>query len=58
MIAKSDLLQLKSELDVTVFAHYYQMDEVYACADVTGDSLELAKKACDIGTEHIVFCGV
>lgn len=49
---------LKDQLDVTVLAHYYQKDEVFNLADVTGDSLELAKKAVQTPSEYIVFCGV
>jgi quinolinate synthase len=55
---KKEILKLKSELDVTVVAHFYQKDEVFELADITGDSLELAKKAMATPTEHIVFCGV
>ncbi len=49
---------LKQELDVTIVAHFYQNDEVYACGDITGDSLELARKAKECKSEYIVFCGV
>lgn len=41
---KEEILKLKQELDVTIVAHFYQRDEVFELADVTGDSLELAKK--------------
>jgi quinolinate synthase len=30
---------------VTIVGHFYQKDEVYELADITGDSLELAKKS-------------
>lgn len=55
---KEEILKLKKELDVTIVAHFYQRDEVFELADITGDSLELAKKAKDTNTEFIVFCGV
>jgi len=55
---KNEIIKLKQELDVTVVGHFYQKDEVFELADITGDSLELAKKAMATPTEHIVFCGV
>jgi quinolinate synthase len=39
-------------------AHFYQKDEVYAFADITGDSLELAKRAKEDENPYLVFCGV
>jgi quinolinate synthase len=50
--------ELKSRLDVTVVAHYYQRDEVFEMGDITGDSLELAKRTRDDAAEFVVFCGV
>ena len=50
--------QLKKELSVTIVGHYYQRDEVYEMADITGDSLELAKKARQTKSDFIIFCGV
>ncbi len=58
MNLKDEILKLKDELDVTVVAHFYQKDEVFDLADITGDSLELAKKAVSSPSEFIVFCGV
>ena len=55
---KQKILELKDKLDVTIVAHLYQTDDVYEMADITGDSLELAKKAIVSDTEYIVFCGV
>lgn len=44
---------------VVVLGHHYQQDDVIAFADITGDSLELARKASEIKTaEYILFCGV
>ncbi len=45
-------------MDVTIVAHFYQQDEVYEMGDITGDSLELAKKAKEDSSEYLVFCGV
>ncbi|MEA1920877.1 MAG: quinolinate synthase NadA [Campylobacterota bacterium] len=50
--------ELKSRLDVTVVAHFYQRDEVFEMGDITGDSLELAKRTRDDDAEFVVFCGV
>lgn len=55
---RAEIERLKSELDVTVVAHYYQRDEVFEMADITGDSLELARKSKDTNSKWIVFCGV
>ncbi len=55
---KKEIEKLKNELDVTVVAHFYQKDEVFEMADITGDSLELAKKSKASSSQYIVFCGV
>ena len=55
---KEEILRLKEELDVTIVAHFYQKDEVFELADITGDSLELAKRAMTVDSNYIVFCGV
>jgi len=55
---KEEILRLKKELDVTIVAHFYQKDEVFEMADITGDSLELAKKSMTAPTKNIIFCGV
>ena len=49
---------LKEKLSVTVVAHFYQRDEVFEMGDITGDSLELAKKTMADDAEFVVFCGV
>ncbi len=58
MNLKEEIIKLKEELDVTLVAHFYQRDEVFDLADITGDSLELAKKAIATPSKFIVFCGV
>ncbi len=55
---KEEILKLKEELDVTIVAHFYQKDEVFELADITGDSLELAKKSVATPNKYVVFCGV
>jgi len=58
MDLKKEIERLKKELDVTLVAHFYQKDEVFAMADITGDSLELAKRAVATPSKNIIFCGV
>lgn len=58
MDLKEEIKKLKEELDVTLVAHFYQRDEVFELADITGDSLELAKKVMNTSSKFIVFCGV
>lgn len=55
---KAEIERLKRELDVTVVAHYYQRDEVFEMADITGDSLELARRCKADENPWVVFCGV
>jgi len=55
---KEEILKLKEKLDVTIVAHFYQKDEVFELADITGDSLELAKRAVAAPNQNILFCGV
>ncbi len=56
-----ELTAIKKRLGtkVVVLGHHYQQDDVIAFADITGDSLELARKAAEIkDAEYILFCGV
>ena len=55
---KQKINELKKRLSVTIVAHFYQRDEVFEMADITGDSLELAIKTRDDDAEFVVFCGV
>ncbi len=55
---KTKIDALKKKLDVTVVAHFYQRDEVFEIGDITGDSLELAKKTQADDAEFVLFCGV
>ncbi|HEY0338492.1 MAG TPA: quinolinate synthase NadA, partial [Burkholderiales bacterium] len=41
-----------------ILGHHYQRADVYKHADLTGDSLRLAKLAAQTDAEYIVFCGV
>ncbi|MDR2638766.1 MAG: quinolinate synthase NadA [Helicobacteraceae bacterium] len=53
-----EIERLKSDLKITVAAHYYQRDEVISAADFVGDSLELARKSAADPNPYLVFCGV
>lgn len=53
-----EILALKKREDATILAHYYQEGEIQELADVTGDSLKLARAATQVNTGTIVFCGV
>ncbi len=55
---RAEIMRLKEKLDVTVVAHFYQRDEVFEMADITGDSLELARRVQADTSEYVVFCGV
>ncbi|MDC0932389.1 quinolinate synthase NadA [Arcobacteraceae bacterium] len=55
---KEEIEKLKQELDVAIVAHFYQKDEVFDMADITGDSLELAKRGMAAPQKNIIFCGV
>lgn len=50
--------ELKEKHGAIIIAHNYQIDEVQAIADFTGDSLELSRKAAELEEEVVVFCGV
>ena len=41
-----------------ILCHHYQRADVYQYADLTGDSLKLARLASETDAEYIVFCGV
>lgn len=41
-----------------IMGHHYESDDVVEHCDVTGDSLELARRIPSIDAEFIVFCGV
>lgn len=53
-----EILALKERENATILAHYYQDGEIQELADVTGDSLKLARAATEVDTSTIVFCGV
>src|SRR5438874_7395595 len=53
-----EIKTLKKKIGATILAHYYQEGEIQELADVTGDSLKLAREATKVNKPTIVFCGV
>ncbi|MCZ2343573.1 MAG: quinolinate synthase NadA [Bacteroidales bacterium] len=54
----AEILELKKKVGATILAHYYQNGEIQELADITGDSLKLAREATKVDSPVIVFCGV
>ena len=54
------IASLKKQLgaNLCIMGHHYQNDNVVRHCDITGDSLELARRVPGIDAAHIVFCGV
>ena len=56
--ARERIDELKKSLNAVLVAHNYQRPEVQDIADITGDSLELARLCTEVDAEVIVFAGV
>jgi quinolinate synthase len=53
------ILDLKRQRNAVILAHNYQTPEIFNCvADLTGDSLALARKAMTVDADVIVLAGV
>ena len=50
-----EILSLKEQRRAAILAHNYQLPEVQDIADLTGDSLELARAAARLDCEVLVF---
>src|SRR5690606_35925901 len=57
-LLRERLMELKTERNAIILAHYYQRDEIQEVADFRGDSFLLAQRAAETDAEVIVFCGV
>ena len=53
-----EIERLKRDRNAIILAHNYQAGPVQDVADITGDSLELARAAARMEGDVIVFCGV
>lgn len=58
MTIQEKILKLKKDKNAVILAHIYQDGAVQDIADFVGDSLELSRKAADVKSDVIVFCGV
>jgi quinolinate synthase len=58
MTIQEDIKQLAKEKNAIILAHNYQPGDIQDIADVSGDSLELARIAAKNNADIIVFCGV
>ena len=63
LLAKAELAveinQLKRDRNALILGHNYMEPALYhTVADITGDSLELCRKAAEADQDIIVFCGV
>ena len=54
----AEIRRLAKARNAVILAHNYQRAEVQDAADITGVSLELARKATEVSADVIVFCGV
>ena len=55
---KEKIERLKKKRNAVIMVHNYQRDEVQEIADISGDSLALARAAVKTNADIIIFCGV
>jgi quinolinate synthase len=53
-----EIAEWKKKREAVILAHYYQEGAIQELADITGDSLRLAREAAKVTAPVIVFCGV
>ena len=54
---QSKIKELLKKHNITLAAHFYEKNEIFELADLTGDSLALAQKTANL-TNPLIFCGV
>jgi quinolinate synthase len=54
----AEIRDLKRARDAVILAHNYQRPEIFAVADLVGDSLDLAREGTKVSAGTIVLCGV
>lgn len=55
---QQEILRLKKENDICIFAHSYQTKEITEIADFTGDSFQLSLQAQNVPQSRVILCGV
>ena len=57
---REEIAKLRAQLgdNLLLLAHYYQHDDVFYSADITGDSYQLAVAASKTTAKYAVMCGV
>ncbi len=58
VLIETQKLKEKLKDKVIILGHHYQQDDIISFADMTGDSLQLAREAAKLTHEYIIFCGV
>src|SRR6266567_3086295 len=53
-----EIADLKKQRNAIMLAHYYQDGAIQEIAEITGDSLKLARETAKVTNDVIVFCGV
>ncbi len=55
---QAEIIRMKKEKGVSIFAHSYQSQDIIEVADVVGDSFQLSVKATEDSNPTFVICGV
>ena len=55
---QEEILKLKKEKDICIFAHCYQSPDILEVADFVGDSFALSVSASKVTNKTVIMCGV